>query len=116
MFLKAGSLSFNSISDVPCPIVIAVPLSPVPIDIDSLELAVPNIIYASLPCFIVNAFALLSVKAIFISLVVCHLSFIKHQSVQDRPGDSGALALGPYWALVPSWALAEFGPRPNFGP
>ena len=32
------------VSDVPCPIVIAVPLIPVPIDTDSLELAVSKII------------------------------------------------------------------------
>ena len=55
-------------SDVPCPIVTAVPDMPVPIDTDSLLLAVSTIRYASDPCLIVNAVAELSVTATLISV------------------------------------------------
>ena len=55
-------------SEVPCPIVIAVPDTPVPIDTDSLLSPVSIIRYASEPCFIVKAVAELSVTATFMSV------------------------------------------------
>ena len=48
-------LSATVTSEVLCPMVIAVPDIPVPIDIDSLLLPVSTIKYASEPCLIVNA-------------------------------------------------------------
>ena len=53
---------------MPCPIVIAVPDTPVPIDTDSLLLPVSTMRYASDPCLIVKAVAELSVTATFISV------------------------------------------------
>jgi len=61
-------LSATVVSEVPCPIVIAVPDIPVPIETDSLEFAVSIIRYASEPCLIVRAVAELSLTATLISV------------------------------------------------
>ena len=61
-------LSATVVSLVLFPMVIAVPLIPVPIDTDSLELAVSMIRYASLPCLIVKAVAESSETAILMSV------------------------------------------------
>ena len=79
-------------SEVPCPIVIAVPDTPVPIDTDSLLLAVSTIRYASDPCLIVNAVAELSVTATLIS--------VSSAEIESR-------AISPTLVILPSPTLVQ---------
>ena len=62
-------LSATVTSEVLWPSVIAVPLIPVPIETDSLELAVSMIKYALQACLIVKAVAELSVAAMLMSVL-----------------------------------------------